>query len=101
MVPWVYVFVGCPWTGDAQQITNEGEPDDVLVRQRPAAQGTVDTFVREGVDRIMLVARYRWVADGAPVMSSEPSGPPAPSDGGAASEHRPKSGGRGRERDSA
>ncbi|MEU6511495.1 hypothetical protein [Streptomyces sp. NPDC046942] len=66
MVHWVYAFTGCPGTGDYQLITNQEEPGDVVFRDRPGGLGIVDAFVREHVDHIMMVVRYRWVADEAP-----------------------------------
>ncbi|MEU6011684.1 hypothetical protein [Streptomyces sp. NPDC047453] len=63
---WVYAFSGCPDTGNHQQITNEGKPGHVVVRERPGGLDIVDGFVRESVDELMMVARFRWVASGAP-----------------------------------
>lgn len=63
---WVYEFSGCPDSKDYQQITDDEEPGDVVLRERPGGLGIVDGFVRESVDDMMMVARFRWVASGAP-----------------------------------
>ncbi|MER5913852.1 hypothetical protein ABT124_26065 [Streptomyces sp. NPDC001982] len=83
MSHWVYVFSGCPDTGTYQQLANEGELGTVAVRERSGGLGIVDGFVRENVDELMMVARFRWVASGEPstVMPAlmEASGlPPTP-----------------------
>ncbi|MEU6010149.1 hypothetical protein [Streptomyces sp. NPDC047453] len=66
MSHWVYVFSGCPATGDYQQIADDQEPGDVVFRDRPGGLGIMDGFVRESVDDMMMVARFRWVASGDP-----------------------------------
>ncbi|GAA3048547.1 hypothetical protein [Streptomyces glomeratus] len=66
MSHWVYEFLGCPDTGDYQQIMDEAEPGDVVFRERPDGLGILDGFVRESVDDVMMVARFRWVASGDP-----------------------------------
>lgn len=63
---WVYEFSGCPDSGDYQQIADEDEPGDVVLRERLGGLGIVDGFVRESVDNLMMVARLRWVAGGDP-----------------------------------
>jgi hypothetical protein len=63
---WVYEFSGCPDTGCYQQIANEAEPGEVVVRERVSGLGIVDGFVRESVDDVMMVAHFRWVASGDP-----------------------------------
>lgn len=63
---WVYEFLGCPDTGGYQQIADEMEAGEVVVRERVGGLGIVDGFVREGVDDVMMVARFRWVASGDP-----------------------------------
>ncbi|POX40382.1 hypothetical protein [Streptomyces sp. Ru72] len=63
---WVYEFVGCPDTGNYQQIANEEEPGEVIFRERPGGLGIVEGFVRDNVDELMMVARFRWVAGGDP-----------------------------------
>ncbi|WP_424862843.1 hypothetical protein [Streptomyces sp. MMS24-I29] len=63
---WVYEFSGCPDSGDYQQIADDAEPGDVVLRERRGGLGTVDAFVRENVDGMMMVARFRWVASGDP-----------------------------------
>ncbi|MEV5085674.1 hypothetical protein AB0K74_45585 [Streptomyces sp. NPDC056159] len=66
MSHWVYAFSGCPDTGNYQQIASESEPVDAVVRERPGGMGVIDAFLRESVDELMMVARFRWVASGAP-----------------------------------
>lgn len=77
---WVYVFSGCPGSGDYQQIADDAEPGDVALRGRPGGLGIMDAFVRESVDDLMMVARFRWVASADPcVMTpavSQTSAPP-------------------------
>lgn len=63
---WVYEFSGCPETGCSQQIAEEVEPGEVEVRERVGVPAMVDGFVRESVDDLMMVARFRWVASGDP-----------------------------------
>jgi hypothetical protein len=63
---WVYEFSGCPDAEDYQQIAIEDEPGDVVLRERPGGLGVLDGFVRESVDELMMVARFRWVATGDP-----------------------------------
>jgi hypothetical protein len=63
---WIYEFLGCPDTGGYQQIADEMEPGEVVVRERVGGLGIVDGFVRERVDDLMRVARFRWVASGDP-----------------------------------
>ncbi|MBL3671565.1 hypothetical protein JL475_37990 [Streptomyces sp. M2CJ-2] len=63
---WVYEFTGCPDSGDCQQIADDDEPGDVVLRERPSGLGIVDGYVRESVDDLMRVARFRWVAGGDP-----------------------------------
>ncbi|MFE7394459.1 hypothetical protein [Streptomyces sp. NPDC057582] len=58
----VYEFSGCPDSADYQQIADDAEPGDVVLRERPDGLGIVDGFVRESVDDMMMVARFRWVA---------------------------------------
>jgi hypothetical protein len=72
---WVYEFSGCPDTGCYQQIADEVEPDEVMVRERVGGLGIVDGFVRESVDDVMMVAHFRRVASGDPswVASGDPS----------------------------
>ncbi|MGW2697771.1 hypothetical protein [Streptomyces sp. NPDC001296] len=65
---WVYEFVGCPDTGNFQQIADEEEPGEVIFRERPGGLGIVDGFVWESVDELMMVARFRWVVGGHPSM---------------------------------
>ncbi|GED90704.1 hypothetical protein [Streptomyces sp. 6-11-2] len=66
MSHWVYAFSGCPDTKDFQQIADDQEPGAVVLRERAGGLGTVDGFVRESVDDLMMVARFRWVASGDP-----------------------------------
>jgi hypothetical protein len=61
---WVYEFSGCPDTGSFQQIADELEPGEVVVRERVGGLAIVDGFVRESIDDVMMVARFRWVAGG-------------------------------------
>ncbi|GAB2825297.1 hypothetical protein GCM10027073_63530 [Streptomyces chlorus] len=63
---WVYEFSGCPDSADYQQIADDEKPGDVVLRERQGGLGIVDGFVRESVDNMMMVARYRWVASGDP-----------------------------------
>ncbi|MFB7324721.1 hypothetical protein [Streptomyces sp. NPDC056190] len=63
---WVYAFSGCPATGDFRQIADDEEPGNVVLGERPGGLGIVDGFVRESVDDMMMVARFRWVASGDP-----------------------------------
>ncbi|MFI6359523.1 hypothetical protein ACIBJF_44690 [Streptomyces sp. NPDC050743] len=63
---WVYVFSGCPDSGDYQQIADDEEPDHVVLRERLGGPCIVDGFVRESIDDLMMVARFRWVASGDP-----------------------------------
>lgn len=63
---WVYEFLGCPDTGDHQQIANEEEPGEVVFHERPGGLGIMDGFVRESVDELMMVARFRWATSGDP-----------------------------------
>ncbi|MEU9398047.1 hypothetical protein AB0D86_49795 [Streptomyces sp. NPDC048324] len=81
---WVYEFSGCPDAVDHQQIAVEDEPGDVVLREHPGSQSAVDGFVRESVDELMMVARFRWVASGDPpavasamLQASRPSSPGA------------------------
>jgi hypothetical protein len=64
MSHWVYEFSGCPASGDYQQIADDQVPGDVVLRERPDGLGVLDGFVRESVDDMMMVARFRWVASG-------------------------------------
>ncbi|MFD5586680.1 hypothetical protein ACFWII_23145 [Streptomyces sp. NPDC127063] len=66
MTHWVYEFSGCPDTDAYQQFANEAEPGEILFRHRPGSPGIMDGFVRESVDDLMMVARFRWVASGEP-----------------------------------
>ncbi|MCX4530135.1 hypothetical protein OHA79_43685 [Streptomyces sp. NBC_00841] len=59
---WAYEFSGCPDSADYQQIADDAEPGDVVLRECPDGLGIVDGFVRESVDDMMMVARFRWVA---------------------------------------
>ncbi|MFF9318095.1 hypothetical protein ACF1BP_36435 [Streptomyces sp. NPDC014735] len=61
---WVYEFSGCPDSGDYRQIADDEEPGDVVLRKRLGGLGIVDGFVRESVDDLMMVARFRWVVGG-------------------------------------
>jgi hypothetical protein len=63
---WMYEFSGCPDSGDYQQIAHDEEPGDVVLRKRPSGLGIVDGFVRESIDDLMMVTRFRWVASGDP-----------------------------------
>lgn len=63
---WVYEFAGCPDTGCYQQVADEMGPGEVVVRERVGGLRIVDGFVRESVDDVMMVARFRWVASGDP-----------------------------------
>ncbi|WP_316782075.1 hypothetical protein [Streptomyces sasae] len=63
---WVYEFSGFPDSGDYQQIADDEELGEVVLRERPGGLGIVDEFVRESVDDMMMVARFRWVASGDP-----------------------------------
>ncbi|MFE1406160.1 hypothetical protein ACFW5D_21340 [Streptomyces sp. NPDC058770] len=63
---WVYEFSGCPDSGDYRQIAEDEEPGDVVLRERLGGLGIVDGFVRESVDDLMMVARFRWVVGGDP-----------------------------------
>ncbi|MGW5465498.1 hypothetical protein [Streptomyces sp. NPDC003996] len=47
---WVYEFSGCPDSWDSQQIADDQEPGDVVLRERPGGLGVVDGFVRESGD---------------------------------------------------
>ncbi|OIJ95742.1 hypothetical protein BIV25_20045 [Streptomyces sp. MUSC 14] len=62
----MYEFSGCPDSGDYQQIADDEEPGDVVLRERPCGLRIVDGFVRESVDDMMMVARFRWVVSGDP-----------------------------------
>lgn len=66
MTHWVYEFSGCPEADDFQQFATEAGPGEILFRPRSGGLGTVDGFVRESVDDLMMVARFRWVASGDP-----------------------------------
>ncbi|WP_189316113.1 hypothetical protein [Streptomyces brasiliensis] len=55
----MYEFSGCPGSADYWQITDDEEPGDVMLRERPSGLGIVDGFVRESVDDLMMVARFR------------------------------------------
>ncbi|MFB7224501.1 hypothetical protein [Streptomyces sp. NPDC056227] len=59
---WVYEFSGCPDSADYQQIADDAEPGDVVLRERLGGLGIVDGFVRESIDDMMMVARFRWVS---------------------------------------
>jgi hypothetical protein len=48
------------------RIAGEAEPGKVVVFARAERPVIVDGFVRESVDDLMLVARFRWVAGGDP-----------------------------------
>ncbi|WP_327241277.1 hypothetical protein [Streptomyces sp. NBC_01320] len=63
---WVYEFSGYPDSADYQQIMDDAEPGDVVLRERPDGLGIVDGSVRENVDDMMMMARFRWVASGDP-----------------------------------
>ncbi|MGW2935251.1 hypothetical protein ACWDA7_26100 [Streptomyces sp. NPDC001156] len=88
MTHWVYEFAGGPDTGDFEDSAGEEEPGEVVFRDRPGGFGVMDGFVRESVDGLMLVARYRWVASGdasavAPVVVRASSElPPSASEAG-------------------
>ncbi|MGW1404165.1 hypothetical protein ACWCRF_37330 [Streptomyces sp. NPDC002405] len=56
---WVYEFSGCPDSADYQQITDDEKPGAVVLRERQGGLGIVDGFVRESVDDMMMVARFR------------------------------------------
>ncbi|WP_406430179.1 hypothetical protein OHB00_00675 [Streptomyces sp. NBC_00631] len=63
---WVYEFSGCPDTGDYRQIAQDDEPGEVVLRERADVPSSVDGYVRDSIDDLILVARYRWVAGGHP-----------------------------------
>ncbi|WP_146229152.1 hypothetical protein [Streptomyces sp. NWU339] len=63
---WVYEFTGCPDSGDYRQIADDEAPGAVVLRERPSGLGIVDGFVRESVDDLLRVARFRWVTGGDP-----------------------------------
>ncbi|MFF4963178.1 hypothetical protein [Streptomyces sp. NPDC001222] len=81
---WVYEFSGCPDSGDYQQLANEAEPGEILFRHCSGGLGIVDGFVRESIDDLTMVARFRWVASGDPstvgpaVLRQAGARPPAP-----------------------
>ncbi len=62
---WVYVFSGCPDSGDYQQIADDEEPGHAVLRERQGGLCTVDGFVRESIGDLMKAAHFRWVAGGA------------------------------------
>ncbi|MGV9566027.1 hypothetical protein [Streptomyces sp. NPDC003480] len=66
----MYEFAGCPNAGDHQQIADEDEPGEVVFRERPG--GIVDGFLRESVDELMMVARFRWVVTGGDASTVAP-----------------------------
>ncbi|MFJ9710728.1 hypothetical protein [Streptomyces sp. NPDC101234] len=66
MSHWIYELLGCPEAGSHQQFAGETEPGRVLVFERVERPVIVDGFVRESVDDLMMVARFRWVASGDP-----------------------------------
>jgi hypothetical protein len=59
MSHWVDELSGCPGAGGFRQLADEAEPGRVLFRHRSGGSGIVDGFVREGVDELMMVARFR------------------------------------------
>ncbi|MFB8183635.1 hypothetical protein ACFC8N_48475 [Streptomyces sp. NPDC055966] len=63
---WVYELSGRPNSGDYQQIADDQEPGDVVLRERPGGLGIVDGFVRESVDDMIMVARFWWMASRDP-----------------------------------
>lgn len=63
---WVLVYCGCPDGGDFQEVSRCEEPALVWVRERRGSPGVAEGFVRESLDDLMLVARYRWVTSGEP-----------------------------------
>jgi hypothetical protein len=65
MSHWIYELSGSPEAGSHRRIAGEAEPGKVVVFERAGAV-IVDGFVRESVDELMLVARFRWVASGDP-----------------------------------
>ncbi|MFF7987336.1 hypothetical protein ACFZDK_51105 [Streptomyces sp. NPDC007901] len=52
-----------------QRIVGETEPGKVVVFERADRPVIVDGFVRESVDDLMMVARFRRVAGGDPSAS--------------------------------
>ncbi|MEV5846478.1 hypothetical protein AB0M32_31370 [Streptomyces sp. NPDC051985] len=64
MSHWIYELSGFPEVGDHQRIAGEAEPGKVVVFERADGQVIVDGFVRESIDDLMMVARFRWVASG-------------------------------------
>ncbi|WP_413100184.1 hypothetical protein [Streptomyces sp. Inha503] len=63
---WVYEFSGCPELEDQQHLGQEAIPGHGILRPRPESPGVVDGYVRYGLDEVMMVARFRWVARGDP-----------------------------------
>ncbi|MGW0994305.1 hypothetical protein [Streptomyces sp. NPDC002520] len=88
---WVYEFSGCPDRGRYQQFA-QVEPREFVVCERVGGPVMVDGFVRESVDDLMMVARFRWVASGdtSAVMPEllRATGLPASPGGGAMSEQQ-------------
>ena len=66
MSHWIYELSGSPEAGSHQRIAGEAEPCKVVVFARVDRPVIVDGFVRESVDDLMMVARFRWVASGDP-----------------------------------
>ncbi|MET9089725.1 hypothetical protein ABZX77_49090 [Streptomyces sp. NPDC004237] len=66
MSHWIYELSGSPEAEGHQRMAGEPEPGKVVVFERAEKPGIVDGFVRESVDDLMMVARFRWVAGGDP-----------------------------------
>ncbi|MFK0160564.1 hypothetical protein ACIQVL_30570 [Streptomyces sp. NPDC090499] len=64
MSHWIYELSGCPEAGCRHRIAGEAEPGKVVVFERVDRPVIVDGFVRESLDDLMMVARFRWVASG-------------------------------------
>ncbi|WP_413812514.1 hypothetical protein [Streptomyces sp. OE57] len=62
----MYRSSGCPELEDQQHLGQETVPGHAILRERPGGLGVVDGYVREDLDEVMMVARFRWVASGDP-----------------------------------
>ncbi|MGW2541641.1 hypothetical protein ACWC5I_12385 [Kitasatospora sp. NPDC001574] len=64
---WVCRFRDCPDAEDVEALVeHEGRPRQILVRNRPGADGLVDGYVLQRTDPKQHTALYTWVQAGNP-----------------------------------